>query len=467
KSRRSRRDARGARATTKWPSPPFPPRSPVVFTPTPPVLLCCYCDWEAGPCRERRRGFRTGIALIGTTTRSLGLLPPAKLAGSGSLRGSGGGAGVFAEPAAAAMGQDLVEIHPRELQFTFEVKKQSSCTVHLANKSNEYVAFKVKTTSPKRYCVRPNTGVILPRKTCEFTVTMQALRTAPPDMQLKDKFLVQTTVVPYGTSDEDLVPAFFSKESGRYIEESKLRVVLVSASHSLEEEPINGVHNTEPAVEVPVLKEMPNIENEVLPAVAKEAHPPMEKTPAIATEIPSPIKETPGLREIPVPLNEASAASTESPTRKDSSAIAIEHGSTVTIEHAPAITIESPPPLKQSTAIFKESPPLEETLPKEAVVLSDRGLFNVQNHQLSHVTEDVQNLKSKLNNLESKLEEAEKMIIRLREESRSTTQERDKLQQEMIFLRKKGTTRSQVGFPLLFVVYVALLGTSLGYLLRL
>ncbi|CAO1942970.1 unnamed protein product [Urochloa humidicola] len=365
------------------------------------------------------------------------------------------------------MGQDLVEIHPRELQFTFEVKKQSSCTVHLANKSNEYVAFKVKTTSPKRYCVRPNTGVILPRKTCEFTVTMQALRTAPPDMQLKDKFLVQTTVVPYGTSDEDLVPAFFSKESGRYIEESKLRVVLVSASHSLEEEPINGVHNTEPAVEVPVLKEMPNIENEVLPAVAKEAPPPMEQTPAIATEISSPIKETPGLREIPVPLNEASAASTESPTRKDSSAIAIEHGSTVTIEHAPAITVESPPSLKQSTAIFKESPPLEETLPKEAVVLSDRGLFNVQNHQLSHVTEDVQNLKSKLNNLESKLEEAEKMIIRLREESRSTTQERDKLQQEMVFLRKKGTTRSQVGFPLLFVVYVALLGTSLGYLLRL
>ncbi|PVH37546.1 hypothetical protein PAHAL_5G026300 [Panicum hallii] len=347
-----------------------------------------------------------------------------------------------------------------------EVKKQSSCTVHLVNKSNEYVAFKVKTTSPKRYCVRPNTGVILPRKTCEFTVTMQALRTAPPDMQLKDKFLVQTTVVPYGTSDENLVPAFFSKETGRYIEESKLRVVLVSASHSLEEEPINGVHDTEPAVEVPVLKEMPNIENEV-PAVAKEVPPPLEQTPAIATEIPSPVKETPGLREIPVPINEAPAALTESSSnQKDSSAIAIEPASTVTIEHAPATTIESPP-LKQSTAVFKESPPLEKTPPKEAVMLSDRGLFNVQNHQLSHVTEDVQNLKSKLNNLESKLEEAERMIIRLREESRSTTQERDKLQQEMVFLRKKGAPRSQVGFPLLFVVYVALLGTSLGYLLRL
>lgn len=82
------------------------------------------------------------------------------------------------------------------------------------------------------------------------------------------------------------------------------------------------------------------------------------------------------------------------------------------------------------------------------------------------MTEDVQNLKSKLNNLESKLEGAEKMIIKLREESRTTTQERDRLQQEMVFL-KKGTPKSQLGFPLLFVVYVALLGTSLGYLLRL
>ncbi|KAK3162964.1 hypothetical protein QOZ80_1BG0095900 [Eleusine coracana subsp. coracana] len=417
------------------------------------------------------------------------------------------------------MGQDLVEIHPRELQFTFEVKKQSSCTVHLVNKSNEYVAFKVKTTSPKRYCVRPNTGVILPRKTCDFTVTMQALRTAPPDMQLKDKFLVQTTVVPYGTSDENLIPAFFSKETGRYIEESKLRVVLVSAPDPLEEQPVNGFHSTEPAIEVSVPKEMPNIVNEVL-TIPKEVLHPLEQTPVVVTKIPSPVKEvqglretpvpieeTPGLREIPVPIKEtpslrevpvlqngSPAVLTESPSPKQDApditfdhapaitidhasdimidhspattidhapATTIDHAPAIAIDHAPAITIDPLPPLKQNAAAFKESPP------EEAIMLSDRGLFNVQNHQLSHVTEDVQNLKSKVNNLESKLEQAEKMIIKLREESRTTTQERDKLQQEMVFLKTKGTPRNQVGFPLLFVVYVALLGTSLGYLLRL
>lgn len=41
---------------------------------------------------------------------------------------------------------------------------------------------------------------------------MQALKNAPPDLQTKDKFLVQATVVPFGTADEDIVPAFVSMQ---------------------------------------------------------------------------------------------------------------------------------------------------------------------------------------------------------------------------------------------------------------
>ncbi|KAF7039902.1 hypothetical protein CFC21_049844 [Triticum aestivum] len=363
------------------------------------------------------------------------------------------------------MGQGVVEIQPRELQFTFELKKQSSCSVHLVNKSDEYVAFKVKTTSPKRYCVRPNIGVILPRATCDFTVTMQAQRTAPPDMQLKDKFLVQTTVVPPGTSDDDLIPAFFSKETNAYIEESKLRVVLVDASRPPVEQLINNVPSTDAAVEVPVLKDTPNVQNEV-PAMEKKVPAPQEKISAVVPNIPSPVRESPILQEVPVLLHEEPAILAESPPPlKDESPPSLKHESPPPIKDSSAITIEQLSPLKEETVTSKVSP-LEETLPKETVAVSDRGFFSVQNHQLSHVTEDVQNLKSKLNNLESKLEGAEKMIIKLREESRTTTQERDRLQQEMVVL-KKGTPKSQLGFPLLFVVYVALLGTSLGYLLRL
>ncbi|KAL0388704.1 UNVERIFIED_CONTAM: Vesicle-associated protein 2-2 [Sesamum radiatum] len=125
------------------------------------------------------------------------------------------------------MNKQLVEIQPRELKFIVEVKKQSVCTVHLANVSGQYVAFKVKTTSPKKYCVRPNVGIIKPKSTCDFTVTMQAQKSASSEMQCKDKFLIQSTVVPFGTTEEEITSSMFAKESQKYIEETKLRVVLL------------------------------------------------------------------------------------------------------------------------------------------------------------------------------------------------------------------------------------------------
>ncbi|KAJ6353962.1 hypothetical protein OIU76_002899 [Salix suchowensis] len=98
----------------------------------------------------------------------------------------------------------LLEIQPQELKFVAEVKKQSSCSICLTNNTYHNVAFKVKTTTPKKYCVRPNVGVIDPKSTCEFIVTMQAQKVAPPVMVCKDKFLIQSTVVPVGTTEKDI-----------------------------------------------------------------------------------------------------------------------------------------------------------------------------------------------------------------------------------------------------------------------
>lgn len=120
---------------------------------------------------------------------------------------------------------ELLTIHPTELKFPFELKKQSSCSLQLVNNSDHYVAFKVKTTSPKKYCVRPNTGVVLPKSTCDVIVTMQSQREAPPDLQCKDKFLVQSVVAPYGVDQKDITPEMFIKDDGKVVEECKLRVV--------------------------------------------------------------------------------------------------------------------------------------------------------------------------------------------------------------------------------------------------
>ncbi|KAK4723948.1 hypothetical protein R3W88_026727 [Solanum pinnatisectum] len=124
-------------------------------------------------------------------------------------------------------GGELLQIDPVELQFPFELKKQISCLMQLTNKSDNYVAFKVKTTNPKKYCVRPNTGIVMPHSSSDVKVTMQAQKEAPPDMQCKDKFLLQSVVASPGAAAKDITPEMFNKESGNYVEDCKLKVVYV------------------------------------------------------------------------------------------------------------------------------------------------------------------------------------------------------------------------------------------------
>ncbi|KAL5725827.1 hypothetical protein ACHQM5_008924 [Ranunculus cassubicifolius] len=40
---------------------------------------------------------------------------------------------------------ELLNIDPQELNFSFELKKQISCSLQLSNKTDNHVAFKVKT----------------------------------------------------------------------------------------------------------------------------------------------------------------------------------------------------------------------------------------------------------------------------------------------------------------------------------
>ncbi|KAH7514164.1 hypothetical protein FEM48_Zijuj11G0059600 [Ziziphus jujuba var. spinosa] len=142
---------------------------------------------------------------------------------------------------------DLLSIEPLELKFPWfgiffffkicfcflcfclvELKKQISCSLQLSNKTDNYVAFKVKTTNPKKYCVRPNTGIVLPRSTCDVIVTMQAQKDAPTDMQCKDKFLLQSVKANDGAIAKDINAEMFNKEAGHVVEECKLRVLYVS-----------------------------------------------------------------------------------------------------------------------------------------------------------------------------------------------------------------------------------------------
>ncbi|XP_019739355.1 VAMP (vesicle-associated membrane protein)-associated protein A, like isoform X2 [Hippocampus comes] len=72
----------------------------------------------------------------------------------------------------------------------------------LKNPSDRRVCFKVKTTAPRRYCVRPNSGVIEAGAAVNISVMLQPFD-YDPNEKSKHKFMVQTIYAPPNVSDMD------------------------------------------------------------------------------------------------------------------------------------------------------------------------------------------------------------------------------------------------------------------------
>ncbi|TVU32066.1 hypothetical protein EJB05_23784 [Eragrostis curvula] len=129
---------------------------------------------------------------------------------------------------------DLLDVVPPVLQFQFVRGKQASCRLCLFNKTRHTVAFKVKTTNPKNYSVRPNMGVIPPRSSCMVEVTRGAPRVSYQEFQCKDKFLVQSVVVSDHLSAKDITSQTFTMEKGNAVEEVKLMVYVMPPEQTSE-----------------------------------------------------------------------------------------------------------------------------------------------------------------------------------------------------------------------------------------
>ena len=105
-----------------------------------------------------------------------------------------------------------------------ELRKQIRCDLFLRNAGSTAVAFKVKTTAPKKYCVRPNIGIVAPGATVEVQVIMQSQKEQPADLAAcRDKFLVQSVETTAAEASQ-LDASTFQKAEGKTIGESKLRV---------------------------------------------------------------------------------------------------------------------------------------------------------------------------------------------------------------------------------------------------
>jgi hypothetical protein len=88
------------------------------------------------------------------------------------------------------------------------------------------VAFKVKTTSPKKYCVRPSSGILEVGSSKDIQVIMQAQRELPASLDdVKDKFLVQYTAA---LDSQEVGTSTFDSAANKDIKQIKLRVILVN-----------------------------------------------------------------------------------------------------------------------------------------------------------------------------------------------------------------------------------------------
>ncbi|XP_077886570.1 vesicle-associated membrane protein-associated protein A isoform X3 [Ictidomys tridecemlineatus] len=110
----------------------------------------------------------------------------------------------------------------------------------LRNPSDRKVCFKVKTTAPRRYCVRPNSGIIDPGSTVTVSVLGIDPRTLcmlvmlqpfdyDPNEKSKHKFMVQTIFAPPNTSDMEAV---WKEAKPDELMDSKLRCVFEMPSEN-------------------------------------------------------------------------------------------------------------------------------------------------------------------------------------------------------------------------------------------
>lgn len=91
---------------------------------------------------------------------------------------------------------------PGELRFIGPFTSPVITTLKLANPSDENILFKIKTTAPKRYCVRPNFGCVAPNDKVSVEICLQPFVYDPYEKN-KHKFMVQSIVCPSDEKPQD------------------------------------------------------------------------------------------------------------------------------------------------------------------------------------------------------------------------------------------------------------------------
>uniref|UniRef100_A0A182Q5X2 MSP domain-containing protein n=1 Tax=Anopheles farauti TaxID=69004 RepID=A0A182Q5X2_9DIPT len=128
----------------------------------------------------------------------------------------------FQHVANMAKPTQLLNIEPaNELKFQGPFRTAVASYMRLTNPTEHDIYFKIKTTAPKKYCVRPNCGMLEPRESQEIAIVLQPF-IFDSNEKNKHKFMVQSMVKP---DDEDINLEDLWKKYPEKLMDSKLRCV--------------------------------------------------------------------------------------------------------------------------------------------------------------------------------------------------------------------------------------------------
>lgn len=123
----------------------------------------------------------------------------------------------------------VLRLSQTEISFQAPFGKAPEQRIYLQNPSDDAVAFKIRTTAPKRYCVRPNIGIVPAKEKLEIQVVLSPSKDPVTDYNQRDKFQILSAAVKdavkveAATADPNSVRDLFDKGSSAPTMKQKLR----------------------------------------------------------------------------------------------------------------------------------------------------------------------------------------------------------------------------------------------------
>ncbi|KAG9394923.1 hypothetical protein J8273_0131 [Carpediemonas membranifera] len=108
------------------------------------------------------------------------------------------------------MQTQYVAIQPEKLQFGLPADKEQKRTLSIQNNSDQNVIFKIRTTNPSRFAVKPNSGLILANKAHDISIALQI----EPELasSAEDKFQIVVGPVPNEETQANIERYLFTEK---------------------------------------------------------------------------------------------------------------------------------------------------------------------------------------------------------------------------------------------------------------